>query len=249
MKRLENKRALITGGTSGIGFETAKLFIREGAEVIVTGVSEAGVKKAQEELGPKAFALSADSASITQQQKLAKTIQERFGKLDVAFINAGVSDYRAVSDWDEKGFDRLFDINVKGPFFLLQALGPILNNPSSIILNASLSTHVGQAQSSVYAATKAALLSFTKTLTTEWIAQGVRINAVSPGPVDTPLYDKLGIPDAYRDQVKEGIRAAIPAGRFGKPSEIANAVLYFASDESAWTIGSEMVIDGGWLTK
>lgn len=247
MKRLSNKRALITGGTSGIGFETAKLFISEGAEVIFTGIEPEGLKKAQAELGPKAFAISANSASIAEQQMLANKIKEKFGKLDIAFINAGVSDFRPVADWDEESFDRLFDINVKGPFFLLQALAPVFNSPASVILNTSINAHVGMDRATVYSATKAALLTFAKTFSTEWMAQGIRINTVSPGPVDTPLYDKLGVPDSHRAQLNEHIRSSIPAGRFGKASEIASAVLYFASDESAWTMGSELVVDGGRL--
>lgn len=142
-------------------------------------------------------------------------------------------------------FNRSFDINVKGPYFLMQALLPVFANPASVILNTSVSAHLGAPNSSVYGATKAALLNMSKTLSSELINRGIRINAVSPGPVDTPLYDKLGIPDAYREQLNKDIIATIPFGRFGTPQEVASAVLYLASDESRWTIGSEIIVDGG----
>jgi NAD(P)-dependent dehydrogenase (short-subunit alcohol dehydrogenase family) len=142
-------------------------------------------------------------------------------------------------------FNRSFDINVKGPYFLMQALLPVFANPASVIFNTSVSAHLGAPNSSVYGATKAALLNMSKTLSSELINRGIRINAVSPGPVDTPLYDKLGIPDAYREQLNKDIIATIPFGRFGTPQEVASAVLYLASDESRWTIGSEIIVDGG----
>ena len=142
-------------------------------------------------------------------------------------------------------FDRSFDINVKGPYFLLQALLPTFSNPASVVLNTSISAHLGAANSSVYAATKAAFLNMSKTLSGELLPRGVRVNAVSPGPIDTPLYDKAGIPDAYREQVNKEIVATIPFGRFGTPEEVAKAVLYLASDESRWTVGTEIIVDGG----
>ncbi len=139
----------------------------------------------------------------------------------------------------------LIRVNVKGPSFLIQAFLPVLAKQASVILNTSVNAHVGAARSSVYAATKAAFLNLSKTLSSELLSRGVRFNAVSPGPVETPLYDKLGIPDAYRAQVNEDIVSTIPAGRFGTPAEIAKAVIYLASEESAWTIGSEIIVDGG----
>lgn len=245
MYRLQGKRALITGGTSGIGLETAKQFLTEGAQVIVTGVNPDSIARAKAELGPEVLVLRADSASVSAQKDLAQAVQAHFGQLDVAFLNAGVSVWLPMEEWTEEMFDRSFNINVKGPYFLLQALLPILANPASVVLNTSINAHVGAARSSVYAATKAAFLNMSKTLSTELLDRGIRINAVSPGPVETPLYDKLGIPDAYRDQVNRDIAATIPFGRFGTPEEVAKAVLYLASDESRWTVGSEIIVDGG----
>lgn len=245
MTRLTGKRTLITGGTSGIGLETAKQFLEEGARVIVTGNNPDSIERAKSALGSEAPVLRADSASIEAQRMLADAVKEHYGQLDVAFLNAGVSVWQPIEHWTEEAFDRSFAINVKGPYFLIQALLPVFANPASVVLNTSVNAHVGAATSSVYGATKAAFLNLSKTLSAEFLPRGIRINAVSPGPVDTPLYDKLGIPDAYRDQVNKDIVSTIPLGRFGSPKEVAKAVVYLASDDSAWTIGSEIVVDGG----
>jgi NAD(P)-dependent dehydrogenase (short-subunit alcohol dehydrogenase family) len=245
MSRLSGKRALITGGTSGIGLATAKRFLEEGARVMITGVNPDTLARAKEELGPDVTVLSADSADVAAQSDLARAVAAEYGQVDIVFLNAGVSVWQAIEDWTEEMFDRSFAVNVKGPYFLIQALLPVFANPASVVLNTSINAHVGAARSSVYAATKAAFLNMAKTLSTELLGRGVRVNAVSPGPVETPLYDKLGIPEAYREQVNSEIRSTIPAGRFGTPEEIANAVLYLASDESRWTLGAEIVVDGG----
>lgn len=245
MSRLQGKRTLITGGTSGIGLETAKQFLAEGARVIVTGVNPDSIEKAKAELGAEVLVLRADSADVAAQKALAQAVQAHYGQLDIAFLNAGVSVWVPIEAWTEEMFDRSFDINVKGPYFLIQALLPVFANPASVVLNTSINAHVGMARSSVYAATKAAFLSMSKTLSSELLGRGIRVNAVSPGPVETPLYDKMGIPDAYREQLNKEIAASIPFGRFGTPEEVAKAVLYLASDESRWTVGSEIIVDGG----
>jgi NAD(P)-dependent dehydrogenase (short-subunit alcohol dehydrogenase family) len=245
MSRLQGKRTLITGGTSGIGLETAKQFLAAGARVIVTGVNPDSIAKAKAELGTEVLVLRADSASVAAQKELAQAVQAHYGQLDVAFLNAGVAVWAPIEEWTEEMFDRSFAINVKGPYFLIQALLATFANPASVVLNTSVNAHVGMARSSVYAATKAAFLNMSKTLSSELLGRGIRVNAVSPGPVETPLYDKLGIPDAYREQLNKSITASIPFGRFGTPEEVAKAVLYLASDESRWTVGSEIVVDGG----
>lgn len=245
MSRLSGKRTLITGGTSGIGLATAKSFLEEGARVIVTGVNPDNLAKARAELGSEVLVLAADSASLSAQRDLAQAVAAEFGQLDIAFLNAGVSVWQPIEAWTEEAFDRSFAINVKGPYFLIQSLLPVFANPASVVLNTSINAHVGAARSSVYGATKAAFLNMSKTLSSELLGRGIRFNAVSPGPVETPLYDKLGIPDAYREQANKDITASIPFGRFGTPEEVAEAVLYLASDESRWTVGSEIVVDGG----
>ncbi|TWB54508.1 SDR family oxidoreductase [Nitrospirillum viridazoti] len=248
MARLANKTALITGGTSGIGLETARQFINEGARVAVTGSSAASVAQAREALGVQALVIQADAADVAGQQAIAAQLRQAFGTLDAVFINAGVADFRPVEAWDEAGFDRSFAVNVKGPYFLIQALLPLLANPASIILNTSINAHIGMPNSSVYAATKAALISMARTLSGELIGRGVRVNAVSPGPISTPLYGKLGLAEADLKAMAAGILAQIPAGRFGDPVEVAKYVVFLASDESRFTVGSELVIDGGMST-
>ena len=245
MNRLQGKRALITGGTSGIGLETAKLFVAEGAIVAVSGTNPATLEAAPKELGSGVHVFASNASVVADQPKLAQQIADTFGKLDILFVNAGVATLRPVQQWDEASFDREFGINVKGPFFLIQSLLPIFANPASVILNASVNAHVGMPNTSVYGASKAALLSLTRTLSGELIGRGIRVNAVSPGPISTPLYSKLGFSQDQLKSVSASIQSQVPAGRFGKPSEIANAVLFLASDESAFTVGADLLIDGG----
>ena len=245
MNRLTNKRALITGGTSGIGLETARQFLAEGARVAITGSSDTSIAAARRELGDDVLILRSNAGVVAEQPALAKAVGEAFGGLDVVFINAGVAELRPVEQWDEAAFDRTLSINLKGPYFLLQALLPLLANPSSVVLNTSVNAHIGMPTSSVYAASKAGLISLARTLSGELIARGIRVNAVSPGPISTPLYGKLGLSADELQKKAESIRALVPAGRFGTPSEIAKAVVFLASDESAFTVGSELLIDGG----
>ena len=188
MSRLQGKAALITGGTSGIGLETARQFIAEGARVAITGTNPKTIEAARAELGDQVVIIRADAGNVAAQADIARQVKDAFGTLDIVFVNAGVADLRPVDAWDETGFDRTFDINVKGPFFLIQALLPLLNDPASIVLNASVNAHVGMPTSSIYGASKAALLSMARTLSGELIGRGIRVNAVSPGPISTPLY-------------------------------------------------------------
>jgi NAD(P)-dependent dehydrogenase (short-subunit alcohol dehydrogenase family) len=245
MNRLQGKCALITGGTTGIGLETAKLFAAEGARLAVTGTNPKSLESAKEQLGSNATVISSNAADVAEQSKLAERLRELFGKLDILFINAGVVEMRPLGQWDETAFDRSFGINVKGPFFLIQALLPIFANPASIVLNGSVNAHIGMPNTTVYAASKSALLSLIRTVSGELIGRGVRVNAISPGPISTPLYGKLGLSEADLNKVAASIQSQVPANRFGTASEIAHAVLFLASDESAFTVGSELLIDGG----
>lgn len=245
MDRLKGKRALITGGTSGIGLETAREFLNEGARVAITGKNPATLEAARKELGSEVLVIASDASDVEAQKTLAETVGKAFGGLDVLFANAGIAELRPVDQWDEAGFDRTVAINLKGPFFLIQALLPIFANPASIVLTTSVNAHIGMANTSVYGASKAALLSLTRTLSGELISRGIRVNAVSPGPITTPLYSKLGLAEADLKTVAASIRSQVPVGRFGEASEVARAVVYFASDESAFAVGSELMIDGG----
>lgn len=241
MNRLSNKNALITGGTTGIGLETAQHFINEGARVAITGNNPKNLETAQKELGNHVLVIHSNAGDVSGQPKVAETIREQFGRLDILFLNAGIVEMRPLEKWDENGFDLSFDINFKGPFFLVQALLPVFGNPASIVLMTSINSHIGMPDSSIYAASKAALLSLARTLSGELIPRGIRVNAVSGGPIATPLYQKLGMGEAE----VQSLRSQIPARRLGKPSEVADAVVFLASDESAFTVGSELVIDGG----
>jgi NAD(P)-dependent dehydrogenase (short-subunit alcohol dehydrogenase family) len=245
VNRLENKRALITGATSGIGLETARQFLSEGARVAITGTTGSGLDSARRELGDAVIAVASDAGAPTSQPKLAETIRQRVGGLDVLVINAGVADLRPIEQWDETSFDRSLAINFKGPFFLIQSLLPLLANPASIVLNASINAHIGMPNTSVYGASKAALLSLARTLSGELAGRGVRVNAISPGPVITPLHRKLGLSDEQAKSFAEQLTAQMPAHRFGRPEEIAKTIVFLASDEASFIVGSDVIIDGG----
>jgi NAD(P)-dependent dehydrogenase (short-subunit alcohol dehydrogenase family) len=245
MNRLNGKRTLITGGTTGIGLETARQFLAEGARVAITGTNKDNLAAAQKELGSDVLVFQSDAGNVAAQTALANQIKSEWGGLDVVFINAGVGDFRPIESFDEAGFDRTIAINLKGPYFLIQALLPLLSNPSSVVLNTSINARIGMPNSSVYGASKAALISMARTLSGELIGRGVRVNAVSPGPVSTPIYGKLGLPADQLAAMAGHIQGQIPLGRFGNPIEIAKAIVFFASDESAFTVGSELIIDGG----
>ncbi|AOR80788.1 SDR family oxidoreductase (plasmid) [Novosphingobium resinovorum] len=244
MTRLANKFALVTGGTSGIGLATARRFLEEGAAVAITGTSAEKLAAAKAELG-EVLTIHADAGDVAGQAAVVEAIRAAFGRLDVLFVNAGVADFRPLEAWDEAGFDRSFAVNVKGPLFLVQALLPVLGKTASIVLNGSINARLGKPNSIVYAATKAALISMARTLSGELVGRGVRVNVVSPGPVTTPIYGKLGLSDGDLSGMKDYLIGAIPIGRFGDPLEIADAVVHLASDESRYTVGSELIIDGG----
>ena len=248
MDRLKGKCALITGGTTGIGLETARQFVGEGARVAITGANPATLDKARAELGNDVLVIASDAGNAAAQTELAATVSKAFGRLDILVVNAGIVEMRPLEKWDESAFDRSMDINFKGPFFLIQALVATFANPASIVLNTSINAHIGMPNTSVYGASKAALLSLTKTISGELISRGVRVNAVSPGPISTPLYGKLGLSESDLKAVAANIQGQVPAGRFGSPLEIAKAIVYLASDEAAFTVGSELIIDGGMST-
>jgi NAD(P)-dependent dehydrogenase (short-subunit alcohol dehydrogenase family) len=245
MNRLKDKRALITGGTTGIGLETARQFLHEGARVAITGRNPETLAAARADLGADVLIIPSDAGDAAAQKAVAEAIRQAFGGLDVLFLNAGLAELKPVEQWDERAFDRMFATNLKGPYFLIQSLLPLLANPASIVLNASVNAHVGMPNSSVYGASKAALLSLARTLSGELIGRGIRVNAVSPGPISTPLYGKLGFSEADLKKVAASIQGQVPAGRFGTTREIASAILFLASDESAFTVGSDLMIDGG----
>ncbi|EMH4217605.1 SDR family oxidoreductase [Serratia ureilytica] len=245
MSRLQGKYALITGGTSGIGLETARQFIAEGATVAITGRSQRALDAAGQALAGNALLLLSDAGDIPQQRALAQQLEQRWPRLDVLYVNAGDVTHRPLQEWDEQSYQRLMDINLKGPFFLIQALLPLLANPSSVILCGSVSAHIGLPQSSAYAASKAGLLSLARTLSGELHARGIRVNGLSPGPTETPALGKLGLEEADERALRDDIRALVPIGRMGSALELAKAAVFLAADESAFMVGAELQMDGG----
>jgi NAD(P)-dependent dehydrogenase (short-subunit alcohol dehydrogenase family) len=245
MNRLQGKCTLITGGTTGIGLETAKQFLAEGARVAVTGLNPDTLAQAQQELGKEVIVIKSDAGQVGEQKHLAEEIAKVFDKLDAVFLNAGIGIFQPIETWDVATFDNQIEVNFKGPFFLIQSLLPILANPASIVLNTSINAHIGMPNSSVYGASKAAMLSLAKTLSGELIDRGIRVNAISPGPIATPILGKSGLPAEQVQQIAEAYRNQIPLKRFGEPIEIAKAAVFIASDESSFMLGSEMIIDGG----
>lgn len=243
MGRLNGKYALITGGTSGIGLETARQFIAEGATVAITGRSERGLADAKALLG-NVHIIKSDAGDVAGQQKVADELKQLWPQIDVLYINAGDVTHHPLEEWDEDAYDRLMNTNLKGPFFLLQALLAQLANPSSVIVCGSVSARIGLPQTNAYAASKAGLLSLARTLSGELHPRGIRVNGISPGPTETPALGKLGNglgADALRDE----IRALVPIGRLGTALELAKAAVFLASDESAFVVGTDLLVDGG----
>ncbi|EKS7214396.1 SDR family oxidoreductase [Enterobacter ludwigii] len=245
MGRLAGKYTLITGGTSGIGLATAQEFIAEGAHVAVTGRNPDTLAEAQRILGDNAWVIPTDAGDIAAQKALADTLTSRWPRLDAVFINAGDVTHGLLEEWQEDAWDRLMGINLKGPFFLIQALLPLLNNPSSVILCGSVSARIGLPASSVYAASKAGLLSLARTLSGELLPRGIRVNGLSPGPVETPAFNKTGLSEEALKAMLGDITKLVPLGRMGTPTELAKAALYLASDESRYMVGTELLVDGG----
>lgn len=245
MNRLTGKYALITGGTAGIGFETAKQFLQEGATLAITGKSREGLRKAREEFGDKAVLIGSNASKIGDQKDLSHQLSGIFPKLDILYINAGDVTHKPLEQWDENSFDQVMNTNLKGPFFLIQSLLPLLSDSASIILCGSVSAQIGLPQSSVYAASKAGLISLARTLSGELVDRGIRVNTLSPGPTLTDALKKSGLPPEQEKTLIEDIKNIVPLKRMGTTLEIAKAAVFMASDESAYMLGSELLMDGG----
>lgn len=248
MNRLENKVAVITGGNSGIGFATAKLFIAEGAKVIITGRRQESVEKAVKELGDQAKGIVSDTGNMKDINKLRAQVAAIHPAIDVLFLNAGIAKFASVEEADEATFDEQFNINVKGSYFTIQQLLPLLKDGSSIVLNTSINIHMGMPGAAIYAASKAAQLTLIRNISAELLGRRIRVNSVSPGPITTPIYDKLGLTAEQLSATADSLRSKIPIGRFGDPAEIAKVVLFFASDDSSFVLGAELIADGGLTT-
>ena len=246
MDRFKGKTALITGGTTGIGLATARLFINEGARVIVTGRTAATIKTAQAELGDKAIVVRSDATSLPDMDALAAKVKETFGKLDVLFVNAGYGQFIPFEAVTEEVWDEMLGLNAKGPYFIVQKLLPLMPEGSSVVFTTSLANMKAVPALSAYGAAKAALRSITRSLASELSPRGIRVNAVSPGPIEaTAILQKVGMPREAADQVYEQMAQSVPMKRLGHPEEVASAVAFLAMD-ATFTTGAEIPVDGGW---
>jgi NAD(P)-dependent dehydrogenase (short-subunit alcohol dehydrogenase family) len=243
--RLEGKVALITGGNSGIGLATAKQFVNEGAYVYISGRRDTELAAAVKEIGKNVTGIQGDVSNLGDLDRLFAQIKREKGKLDIVFANAGVATYAAFGKITEEHFDSIFGINVKGLLFTVQKALPLLPDGASIILNASIVGSKGLPANSVYSATKAAIRSFARTWTTDLKDRRIRVNAVSPGPIDTPGLNNLVASTGAGEQRLKAISSNVPLGRLGTPDEIAKAVVFLASDDSSYVTGTELFVDGG----
>jgi NAD(P)-dependent dehydrogenase (short-subunit alcohol dehydrogenase family) len=242
---LKGKTALITGGSSGIGLATAKMMVANGAKVAITGTDLAKLTAALKELGDNAIAIQADVTKANDLEKLQAKLKNEFGELNIFFANAGIAYATPLGSTDEEKFDQLMNVNVKGVFFSVQSVLPIMQSGSSIILNTSWLNQVGTPRKSVLSASKAAVRSFARSMSAELVEQGIRVNCVSPGTIKTPLHRSPNETDDHFNNYAEKVGQSVPLGRMGDPEEIANAVMFLASDASSYMLGAEIMVDGG----
>ncbi|MBD2247494.1 SDR family oxidoreductase [Nostoc sp. FACHB-888] len=245
MVKLAGKIALVTGGNSGIGLATAKLFSQEGAKVIISGRNRTSLDEAALVIGGDVLTMQADVTNLEQIDQLYSVIGKKLGKIDILFANAGVAKFAPLEATTEALYDELFTINVKGLYFTIQKSLTYLNDDAAIILNTSFLGETGLPGTSVLGASKAAVRSLTKTFAAELVSRGVRVNAVSPGAITTPIYSKLDMPQADVEAMAQNIINQVPMKRFGTPEDIAKAVLFLSTSDSAYILGVEIAVDGG----
>jgi NAD(P)-dependent dehydrogenase (short-subunit alcohol dehydrogenase family) len=245
MKRLEGKVAVVTGGNSGIGLASAKRLHEEGARVVITGRDAKTLDAAVSAIGAGTLAVQGDVSKPEDIERLYSVVAAKLGRIDVLFANAGVAKFAPYTASPESLFDDLFATNVKGVYLTLQKAIPHLSRGASVILNTSVVSSKGTENASVYAATKAAVRSFARTAATELVPQGIRVNAVAPGPIETPIFGRTGLTQEQIEGFKAGIGARVPLGRIGRPEEIAGAVAFLASDDASYITGIELNVDGG----
>ena len=243
--KLEGKIAVITGGNSGIGLATAKRFVSEGAYVFISGRRQKELDLALSEIGKNVTAILSDVSNLADLDRLYNTVKDQKGHLDILFANAGIAQFAPLGEISEEHFDNIFRINVKGLLFTVQKALPLFQNGGSIILNASIGSSKGFEETSVYSATKAAVRSFARTWTGDLRHRKIRVNAISPGPIDTPIFSNVLQNEEQIDQFKKNIVNTVPMGRMGSPDEVAKVVSFLASDDSSYITGIELFVDGG----
>ncbi|HTJ45517.1 MAG TPA: SDR family oxidoreductase [Kofleriaceae bacterium] len=242
---LEGKVALVTGGTTGIGLATALAFRDAGAKVVVTGANPDNLAKARDALGPTAVAIRADARSVDDAVRLADELKARFGGVDVVFLNAGVARFAPLDAIDERFYDDIMDINVKGVVFTLRQVLPLLRDGASVLVNTSVVAEKGVANASIYSASKGALAALVRSLAVELAGRGVRVNAIAPGPIATPIYGKTGLPAAAVEALQADMASRVPQRRFGAADEVARTALFLASPAASYVTGAEIPVDGG----
>jgi NAD(P)-dependent dehydrogenase (short-subunit alcohol dehydrogenase family) len=245
MDKLKGKTVLITGGSSGIGLASAKLFLEHGARLAVTGRDPDGLMRARDELGSDTLVIRSDAGNLAEIGALVQQVENHFGHLDVLFVNAAIATAAPMELVSETQFDDIMGINFKGAFFTIQKALPLFSAGGSIIVTTSITNQLGSPNFSVYGASKAALRSLVRSLGLELISRGIRINAISPGPIATPIFDRFGLPADMVKDIKAGIAQKSPSKRFGQPPEVAKVALFLASDDAAYVVGEEIVVDGG----
>lgn len=245
MNTLQNKVAVITGGNSGIGLAAAKELLEKGAKVIITGRRKSAIDEAVKQLGSNATGVLADTADLSHTDALVSKVKDIHGKVDILFINAGVGSFFPLEAATEEQFDQIMDINFKGAYFTLVKFLPLLKEGSSVIFLSSVSATTGMANSSVYSPSKAALNSLVKVAATELAPRRIRVNSISPGPIDTPILDKAGLDEATREGFVGAFKTRVPLKRFGTATEVAKLVIFLGGEDSAFITGGDYVIDGG----
>jgi NAD(P)-dependent dehydrogenase (short-subunit alcohol dehydrogenase family) len=245
MTKLKNKVAVITGGSSGIGLATAKEFVANGAKVVIFARSKDDLEKAKEEIGTNGHAIQGDVTNLSDLERLFSETKTKFGGVDILFINAAQAKLAPILETTESFFDEMVGVNFKGAFFSLQKAIPFLNNNASVIITTSWLNSIGFSGSSLLSASKAALRSIVRVASAELVERGIRVNAVSPGAIGTPLWGKIGLPQEVLRAAGEAITNQIPVKRWGQPEEIAKTVLFLACDDSSYMVGNELTVDGG----
>jgi NAD(P)-dependent dehydrogenase (short-subunit alcohol dehydrogenase family) len=242
--KLKGKVAVITGGTTGIGQAAARLFQAEGATVFVTGRNEATLAEVRKTL-PGVNVVPSDASNLEDIAALARTLKAQAGRVDVLFVNAGIGHFMPIEQVTPETYDRMFNINVRGAFFTIQHLLPLIPQGGSIVLTSSIAADLGMATTSVYSATKAAVSALARTLGNELTARGIRVNEVSPGPIETPIFGKMGMSAEQVDGFKAHMAGMVPMKRLGSPEEVARTVLFLASDDASYVTGTKITVDGG----